>query len=93
VPLGLLEMASSATHVAETADGGVRPPRLVTAVEPGEYLHVVQLPGVIWAAVRCELGNPWDVRAAIEGQAERLWFGGVLERVRDNKKTPGMNRR
>jgi hypothetical protein len=41
VPLGLLEMASSVTRVAETADGGLphwgatlRPPRLV-AVEVG----------------------------------------------------------
>jgi hypothetical protein len=28
--------------------------------------HVVPLPGVVWAAVRRELGDPWDVRLAME---------------------------
>jgi hypothetical protein len=35
--------------------------------------HVVPLPGVVWAAVRKELGNPWDVKAAIEDWVERIW--------------------
>jgi hypothetical protein len=46
VPLGLLEMASSVTRVAETADGGLphwgatlRPPRLVAAGDPGKYVQ------------------------------------------------------
>jgi len=33
--------------------------------------HVVPLPGVVWATVRRELGNPWDVRLAIEDWVER----------------------
>jgi hypothetical protein len=28
--------------------------------------HVVPLPGVVWAAVQRELGDPWDVRLAME---------------------------
>jgi hypothetical protein len=35
--------------------------------------HVVPLPGVLWAAVRRELGNPWDVRLAMEEWVERRW--------------------
>ena len=31
--------------------------------------HGVPLPGVVWAAVRRELGDPWDVRLAIENWA------------------------
>ena len=33
--------------------------------------HVVPLPGVVWAAVRRELGDPWDVRLAMEDWVER----------------------
>jgi hypothetical protein len=32
--------------------------------------HVVPLPGVVWAAVRMELGNPWDMREAMEAWVE-----------------------
>jgi len=35
--------------------------------------HVVPLPGVVWEAVRRELGYPWDVRIAIEDWVERRW--------------------
>ena len=35
--------------------------------------HVVPLPGVVWAAVWRELGEPWDVRLAREGWVERRW--------------------
>jgi hypothetical protein len=35
--------------------------------------HVVPLPGVVWAAVRRELGEPWDVRMAMEDWVERRW--------------------
>jgi hypothetical protein len=33
--------------------------------------HVVPLPGVVWAAVRRELENPWDTRLAMEDWVER----------------------
>jgi hypothetical protein len=33
--------------------------------------NVVPLPGVVWAAVRKELGEPWDVRQAMEDWVER----------------------
>ena len=33
--------------------------------------HIVPLPGVVWAAVRKELGDPWDIRMAIEEWVER----------------------
>ncbi len=36
-------------------------------------VHVVPLPGVVWAAVRRELGDPWDVRLAMEDWVERAW--------------------
>ena len=32
--------------------------------------HVVPLPGVVWEAVRRELGDPWDIRLAIEDWVE-----------------------
>ncbi len=37
--------------------------------------HVVPLPGVVWGAVRRELGDPWDIRMAMEEWVERrcLW--------------------
>jgi hypothetical protein len=35
--------------------------------------HVVPLPGVVWAAVRKELGDPFDIRVAIEGWVEGQW--------------------
>jgi hypothetical protein len=35
--------------------------------------QVVPVPAVIWAAVRKELGNPYDVRTAIEGWEEEIW--------------------
>jgi hypothetical protein len=35
--------------------------------------HGLALPGLIWEAVRRELGNPWNVRKAIEDWAERRW--------------------
>ena len=31
--------------------------------------------GATWAAVRRELGNPWDVRLAIDGWVENRWVG------------------
>jgi len=34
---------------------------------------LVPLPGVIWEAVRRELGEPWDVKQAIEDWVERRW--------------------
>ena len=34
---------------------------------------VVPLPGVVWKAVEKELGDPWDVRAAIENWKEEKW--------------------
>jgi hypothetical protein len=34
--------------------------------------QVVPLPGVVWVAVRKELGNPYDVRMAIEGWVEEM---------------------
>jgi len=33
--------------------------------------HVVPLPGVVSAAVKRELGDPWDVRLAMEDWVER----------------------
>jgi hypothetical protein len=33
--------------------------------------HVVPLPGVVWVAVRRELGEPWDVRMALEDWARK----------------------
>jgi len=30
-------------------------------------------PGVVWAAVRKELGDPWDVRQALENWAYSYW--------------------
>jgi hypothetical protein len=41
--------------------------------------NVVPLPGVVWAAVRRELGDPWDVRMAMEEWAERRWARMVME--------------
>jgi hypothetical protein len=35
--------------------------------------NVVPLPGVVWAAVRKELGDPWDIRQGMEGWAESRW--------------------
>ena len=35
--------------------------------------HVVPLPGVVWDAVRRELGEPWDIKIAMEEWVERLW--------------------
>jgi hypothetical protein len=35
--------------------------------------QVVPMPGVIWAAVRKELGYPYDVNVAIEGWVEDRW--------------------
>jgi len=35
--------------------------------------NVVPLPGVVWEAVRRELGEPWDVRMAMEDWEERRW--------------------
>jgi hypothetical protein len=35
--------------------------------------NVVPLPGVVWAAVRRELGDPWDVRQAMEDWVARRW--------------------
>ena len=35
--------------------------------------QVVPVPGVIWAAVRKELGYPFDINAAIEGWVEDQW--------------------
>jgi hypothetical protein len=35
--------------------------------------QVVPVPGVIWAAVRKELGYPFDINAAIEGWVEERW--------------------
>ena len=32
--------------------------------------HVVPLPGVVWAAVRREFGDPWDIRMALEDWVE-----------------------
>jgi hypothetical protein len=32
--------------------------------------NVVPLPGVVWVAVRKEIGEPWDVRLAMEGWVE-----------------------
>ena len=40
--------------------------------------NVVPLPGVVWAAVRRELVNPWDVGAAMEDWVERSWRKIVL---------------
>mgnify|MGYP001453059296 FL=1 len=35
--------------------------------------NVVPPPGVVWAAVRQELGEPWDIRMAMEDWVERRW--------------------
>jgi hypothetical protein len=35
--------------------------------------HVVPLPGVVWTAVRRELGDPWDIKLAMEDWVERRW--------------------
>jgi hypothetical protein len=35
--------------------------------------HVVPPPGVVWSAVRQELGDPWDIRLALEDWAENGW--------------------
>jgi hypothetical protein len=35
--------------------------------------NVVPLPGAVWAAVRKELWEPWDVRVAMEEWVERRW--------------------
>ena len=35
--------------------------------------QVVPVPGVVWAAVRKELGDPFDVKNAIEEWVERKW--------------------
>ena len=35
--------------------------------------NVVLPPGVVWAAVRQELGEPWDIRMAMEDWLERKW--------------------
>lgn len=35
--------------------------------------HVVPLPGVVWEAVRKEMGAPQDVRLAIENWVARRW--------------------
>jgi hypothetical protein len=40
-------------------------------VRENEY-SIVPPPGVVWAAVRKEMGDPYDARAAIEGWKERL---------------------
>jgi hypothetical protein len=35
--------------------------------------HVASLSGVVWEAVRKEMGAPQDVRLAIENWVERRW--------------------
>jgi hypothetical protein len=35
--------------------------------------HIVPLPGVVWEAVKKELGNPWDIRMALEDWVEQNW--------------------
>jgi len=35
--------------------------------------NLVPLPGVVWAAIRRELGNPWDIRMEIEDWIELRW--------------------
>jgi hypothetical protein len=35
--------------------------------------NVVPMPGMVWAAVRKELGDPWDVRMAMEDWVDRRW--------------------
>jgi len=47
--------------------------RSVRRVIRENVVHVVPLPGVVWAAVRRELGDPWDVRLAMEDWVERRW--------------------
>ena len=37
--------------------------------------QVVPVPGVIWAAVRKELGHPYDVSMAIEAWLDEKWAG------------------
>jgi len=58
VPLGLPELAVSVTRVTETADGGLKPPRLVAAHPAG--------------MLREELGGLWDIRMAMEDWEETL---------------------
>jgi len=40
--------------------------RAVRRVIRENTYNVVPLPGVVWAAVRQELGEPWDIRMAME---------------------------
>ena len=40
--------------------------RAVRRVIRENVYHVGPLPGVVWAAMRQELGEPWDMRQAIE---------------------------
>jgi hypothetical protein len=35
--------------------------------------HMVPLSCVVWEAMRRELGDPWDVRLAMENWAESRW--------------------
>ena len=49
--------------------------------------HVVPLPGVVWEAVRKELGNPWDIKQAIESWVEEKWRGAVIDLGEEVKKT------
>ena len=40
--------------------------------------NIVPLPGVVLEAVRRELGNPWDIKMAIEAWIEAKWRRAVI---------------
>jgi hypothetical protein len=42
-------------------------------IQENDY-QVVPVPGVIWAAVKKELGNPYDVKKAIEDWLDDKWY-------------------
>ena len=42
-------------------------------IQENDY-QVVPVPGVVWAAVKKELGNPYDIKMAIESWLDQKWY-------------------